>query len=72
MKIDHRKDTKEVEVHLDLDFPNFPCHLLGLDLVDYVGTHYPDVGGKLKKYNLDSKGFVLGEHSEESLVRVFF
>ena len=68
MKIDHKKDAKEVEVHMDIDFPNFPCHLLGLDLVDYIGTHYKDIHDNLKKIPLSKTGKKLGEFDDTNLV----
>lgn len=39
LRVDHRKDDENVEVHLEILFHKFPCPLLGLDVTDMIGTH---------------------------------
>jgi hypothetical protein len=61
MRIDHRKDDQEVEVHLSIDIHRFPCHLLGLDVVDYIGTHRVAEHANLKYWTLNTNGETLEE-----------
>lgn len=61
MRIDHRKDDQDVEVHLSIDIHRFPCHLLGLDIVDYVGTHRVAEHHFLKFWTLNTNGETLHE-----------
>jgi hypothetical protein len=61
MRIDHRKDDQDVEVHLSIDLHKFPCHLLGLDIVDYVGTHRVAEHRTLKYWTLNTNGEKLKE-----------
>lgn len=56
MRIDHRKDDQEVEVHLKIDLPYHPCHILGLDVTDYIGTHRVAEHKTLNYYTLDPNG----------------
>lgn len=37
-------------MHIDIEFEKHPCHLLGLDYVDYIGSHTNDVKEGLKYY----------------------
>lgn len=59
MRIDHRKEDQFVEVHVMLDMPYFPCHLIGLDVSDYIGTHRVGDNEHLKYVALSSTGEVL-------------
>lgn len=61
MRIDHRKDDQEVEIHLSIDIHRFPCHLLGLDITDYVGTHRVADSKTLKYWTLNADGDALYE-----------
>jgi len=46
-------------LNLDITFPETPCPILSLDLVDVTGVHVVNVGGKMEKNVLDSNGRVL-------------
>lgn len=59
MRIDHRKDDSHVEVHLSVDIHKFPCHLLGLDVTDYVGTHRTGEHENVVYSSLDPSGRVV-------------
>lgn len=52
-----------------------PCHLLGLDVVDCIGTHKMNLHGNLKKYQMDKNGNDVKEvpfvYPEETLVEDF-
>lgn len=49
--VDHDLESHEVAVHLSIVFRRMPCHLLGLDIVDYVGTHEMNLHEKVKKFS---------------------
>ena len=61
LTIDQKLDHNEVTVHLDILFPKHPCHLLGLDIVDYVGTHRMNLHGNIQKFAVKENG----EHIRE-------
>lgn len=46
-------------LNLDITFPETPCTILTLDLVDVTGVHITNVGGKMEKRILDKQGKVL-------------
>lgn len=46
-------------LNLDITFPETPCTILSLDLVDVTGVHIVNVGGKMEKRKLDKAGKVL-------------
>lgn len=56
LRVDHRKDDENVEVHLDIVFHKFPCPLLGLDVTDMVGTHRMAEHQFLKYTTVDQSG----------------
>lgn len=45
LSINHELENQEVIVHIDIVFDKMPCHLLGLDIVDYIGTHRMNLHG---------------------------
>lgn len=65
MRIDHRKDDQEVELHIDIDIPHYPCHLLGLDVVDNIGTHRVAEHANLNYINLSAEGKMLDKINKE-------
>lgn len=66
MRIDHRKDDQEVEVHIDIDIHRYPCHLLGLDIVDYIGTHRVAEHKNLHYINLHPNGLPVDKVNMEA------
>jgi hypothetical protein len=59
--VDHKLENNDVEVHLDIVFRRMPCHLLGLDVVDYIGTHSMNLHEKIKKFSVDMDGRTVQE-----------
>merc|ERR1711935_208633 len=59
--IDHKLENTDAEVHLDIVFRRMPCHLLGLDVVDYIGTHSMNLHEKIKKFSVDMDGRTVRE-----------
>lgn len=51
--IDHMKDDKDLEVILDIIFPNYPCAMMSLDKMDVLHSHIMDVEESLVKNRID-------------------
>ena len=66
--VDHKLENNDVEVHLDIVFRRLPCHLLGLDIVDYIGTHSMNLHEKMKKFSVDMDGRTVQEMPYESVI----
>jgi hypothetical protein len=45
-----------------------PCHLLGLDVVDYIGTHSMNLHEKIKKFSVDMDGRTVQEMPYEAVI----
>ena len=54
--VDHKLENDDVQINLSIVFRRMPCHLLGLDIVDYIGTHEMNLHEKLNKQALDRDG----------------
>ena len=44
---------------MDIEFPNMPCDVIGLDVEDSMGYHIVDYYNDLKKARLSPEGEVL-------------
>lgn len=75
LRIDHRKEETHVPVNLDIVLHSFPCHLMGLDVVDFLETHRVGVHDNLKYVSLDPNGNEIGEvnmeMSDEDTIKEF-
>lgn len=47
------------DLNLDITFPQTPCSILSLDIVDVTGVHVVNIGGRLHKNVLDRNGKVI-------------
>lgn len=52
----------QFNLNLDITFPETPCSILSLDIVDITGVHIVNVGGFLHKKVLDQSGKVVREY----------
>lgn len=43
-------------MNIDITFPNAPCPILSLDIVDVTGVHVVNIEGRLHKNVLDPSG----------------
>lgn len=75
LAVDHKLENSEVIVHVDIVFRRMPCHLLGLDVVDYIGTHRMNLHDKVKKFTIDKNQNIVKEepytYPEETVVADF-
>ncbi len=46
-------------MNLDITFPQTPCSILSLDIVDVTGVHVVNIGGRLHKNVLDRTGKII-------------
>ena len=53
-EIDYHKTTDTINVNLDMVFPNAPCRIICLDILDFVGSEMHDVG--LNHIRVDKNG----------------
>jgi len=62
MIIDTSEEDQFFNLNLDITFPETPCSILSLDIVDITGVHIVNVGGFLHKKVLDKYGKVVREY----------
>lgn len=53
------EDDQFFMLNLDITFPETPCSILSLDIVDVTGVHVVNVGGKMSKNQLDKNGKIM-------------
>ena len=49
----------QIQVNLNITLPNIPCGMLSMDVQDSAGGHMMDIGGPLRKTQLDANGNLL-------------
>lgn len=62
------KDDKDLEVILDVVFPNYPCAMMSLDKMDVLHSHIMDVEESLVKNRIDSKQKILGRYKNNDTI----
>jgi len=60
MFVDINRGNEQLVINMGIDLPRMPCALVSLDAQDIMGTHIVNVGGDLKKTNLDVNGTPIG------------
>lgn len=53
--IDHFKDDQDMQISLDITFPNYPCGMISLDKMDVLHTHIMDVEENLEKIRINKR-----------------
>lgn len=50
--IDQKHITEKLKVHIDIEFPSYPCAWLSLDIENNLKVHEINIGDTIKKFTL--------------------
>jgi len=67
MYIDLNRGDDKLNVNIDIEMWRLPCSILSIDIQDVMGSHSVNIHGSLTKYNLSSKGLVIGEEKYKTV-----
>lgn len=59
----------QIQVNLNITLPSIPCGMLSMDIQDSAGGHMMDIGGTLKKVQIDSTGNVIRNRPVDTSIR---
>ncbi len=56
-----RDQTTKIDVILNINFPNVPCHMISVDQEDSIGNHRMDIRDTILKNRMNKNGLLINE-----------
>ena len=59
--VDKNRGADQIQVNIDIEFYNYPCDLLSIELRNDLGLKVQNIEGNLTKYSLDEKHEIISQ-----------